>query len=301
MKSSSLLPLGFILLGAISCDKIWIHPHPPVARVQPEEAAEEPTAISHRVNKGETLFKIAKQYTGRGQNWKAIAAFNTGLKPGALKPGQEILIPASVLSSDATTYAGLDTNPELSYARFSLKNEDQPLTAKASMKARMAKNDAALAKAQKKSLKLAAKRAPALKETPIIKAKANTKIAPIVGDTPILKSPPTSSRPEAIEEFAEFTKPSPIGKVPPVIAAVPEIAPIAPTASITKKKNERVITAKTPIQKLEPTKSAIISKKDGRAHAREMDVNAKEPVAEEQSSRSSFYSCMADKCSLHNF
>lgn len=48
---------------------------------------------SYTVQKGDTLYKIAREKLGDVKQWKAIAAANPGLNPNALKAGQKITLP----------------------------------------------------------------------------------------------------------------------------------------------------------------------------------------------------------------
>jgi 5'-nucleotidase/UDP-sugar diphosphatase len=48
---------------------------------------------SYTVRKGDTLFSIAKQSYGNGNQWQRIASANPGLAPSTLKAGQKIMIP----------------------------------------------------------------------------------------------------------------------------------------------------------------------------------------------------------------
>src|SRR5688572_24273795 len=48
---------------------------------------------SYVVKKGDTLFGIARQTYGNGNQWQRIASANPGLSPGTLKAGQTIVLP----------------------------------------------------------------------------------------------------------------------------------------------------------------------------------------------------------------
>jgi nucleoid-associated protein YgaU len=52
-----------------------------------------PASVTYTVQKGDTLFAIAKQHYGDGNKWKKIASANPGLNPGAVKAGQKLIIP----------------------------------------------------------------------------------------------------------------------------------------------------------------------------------------------------------------
>ena len=48
---------------------------------------------SYTVKKGDTLFSIAKEVYGNGNQWQRLTAANPGLSPSTLKVGQKIAIP----------------------------------------------------------------------------------------------------------------------------------------------------------------------------------------------------------------
>ena len=77
-------------------------PQPVVAAVQPVEqpasfgttgATPAVAGSSYTVQKGDTLYKIAREKLGDPKQWKAIAAANPGLNPNSLKAGQKITLP----------------------------------------------------------------------------------------------------------------------------------------------------------------------------------------------------------------
>lgn len=51
------------------------------------------TGGNYTVKKGDTLYGIARQHYGDGKQWQKIASANPGLKPSALRVGQQIVLP----------------------------------------------------------------------------------------------------------------------------------------------------------------------------------------------------------------
>jgi 5'-nucleotidase / UDP-sugar diphosphatase len=64
----------------------------PVATAAPA-AAPAAGKGSYTVQKGDTLYKIARERYGDGKQWQKIASANPGLSPSTLKVGQKIMIP----------------------------------------------------------------------------------------------------------------------------------------------------------------------------------------------------------------
>ncbi len=60
----------------------------------------EPSPLIHKVRWGhETLYTIALWYTGKGYNWRRIAAANPGIKPRRIRIGDTIRIPDGLLTT----------------------------------------------------------------------------------------------------------------------------------------------------------------------------------------------------------
>ena len=57
------------------------------------EPANEPQTISYVVQKGDTLYGLAKRFLGNGSRWREIVAANPGLSADKLTAGKTILIP----------------------------------------------------------------------------------------------------------------------------------------------------------------------------------------------------------------
>jgi nucleoid-associated protein YgaU len=57
----------------------------------PAESPERPRV--YVVEKGDTLWAIAKQFLGSGNRWRELVAANPGLEPEKLSIGREIIIP----------------------------------------------------------------------------------------------------------------------------------------------------------------------------------------------------------------
>jgi hypothetical protein len=51
----------------------------------------------HKIQKGESLSKLAKQYYGDPQHWRELALINRAPKPGHLEVGEEILLPSATV------------------------------------------------------------------------------------------------------------------------------------------------------------------------------------------------------------
>lgn len=73
---------------------------PFTAQVRPEPL-EEPFLV-HKLKGGETLFIIAKHYTGDGRKWKEIAEFNLITDATRILPGQAIKIPKRICINTVT-------------------------------------------------------------------------------------------------------------------------------------------------------------------------------------------------------
>jgi 5'-nucleotidase len=74
-----------------------VQPVTAIAPVAPEPAAAPAAAHaaggSYTVQKGDTLYKIAREHYGDGKQWQRIAAANPGLSPNTIKVGQKLIIP----------------------------------------------------------------------------------------------------------------------------------------------------------------------------------------------------------------
>lgn len=67
---------------------------PPVPEPEPTPPAPIPPAPrTHTVQKGDTLWSLARIYLGDPKRWKEIVEANPGLKPEALPIGKTIVIP----------------------------------------------------------------------------------------------------------------------------------------------------------------------------------------------------------------
>ncbi|MGH7601390.1 MAG: hypothetical protein ACREOI_33945 [bacterium] len=51
----------------------------------------------HKIQKGESLSKLAKQHYGDPQHWRELALINRAPKPGHLEVGEEILLPSATV------------------------------------------------------------------------------------------------------------------------------------------------------------------------------------------------------------
>jgi 5'-nucleotidase len=61
--------------------------------VAPVAASAAGPARQYKVQKGDTLFRIAKSHYGTGGRWQQIASANPGLTPATLKAGATIVVP----------------------------------------------------------------------------------------------------------------------------------------------------------------------------------------------------------------
>jgi 5'-nucleotidase/UDP-sugar diphosphatase len=84
---------------------LYVPPSQPVQPVQQPVAIATPTdggasatvasgaGGSYTVQRGDTLYKLAREHYGDGKQWTRITAANPGLSPQSLKIGQKIMIP----------------------------------------------------------------------------------------------------------------------------------------------------------------------------------------------------------------
>jgi 5'-nucleotidase len=86
--------------AAQPAEPVWAEPSTPAPAVTETPAAAAPAAPapaaggkSYTVKKGDTLFSIAKEVYGNGNQWQRLTAANPGLSPSTLKVGQKIAIP----------------------------------------------------------------------------------------------------------------------------------------------------------------------------------------------------------------
>jgi LysM repeat protein len=66
-------------------------------RTQPKPEDLKPTDYYHQVRAGETLWVIAKWYTGKGGNWRLLAEANPKLDPDRIIVGARIRIPKNLM------------------------------------------------------------------------------------------------------------------------------------------------------------------------------------------------------------
>jgi 5'-nucleotidase len=64
-----------------------------VAAALPAAPATTAGGRPYKVQKGDTLFRIAKTHYGDGNRWQQIASANPGVTPATLKAGSTITVP----------------------------------------------------------------------------------------------------------------------------------------------------------------------------------------------------------------
>ena len=69
------------------------------AKLQPKPPQKSPYLLHKVTWPNETLYLIAKWYTGRTENWRTIADANPELDPHRIRLGMEIKIPAELLET----------------------------------------------------------------------------------------------------------------------------------------------------------------------------------------------------------
>lgn len=83
-----------------------------VAEKDPKQSNPPKYDLYHTVRDGENLWILAKNLTGEGMNWKALAEINKLNEQGTVLPGQTIHIPAS-FSKVAIDSVALENNTAL--------------------------------------------------------------------------------------------------------------------------------------------------------------------------------------------
>jgi 5'-nucleotidase len=68
-------------------------PFAPASAPAPTPAPAGTASHQYLVQKGDTLFRIAKTHYGDGNRWQQIASANPGLTPTSLKAGATIVVP----------------------------------------------------------------------------------------------------------------------------------------------------------------------------------------------------------------
>lgn len=87
------LTLLFAIGGCLSLNKL-LKPAPEKKSERPRE----PSYFLHKVRwPGESLSIIAKWYTGRLENWRALTKANPKINPGRMKIGRKVRIPETLM------------------------------------------------------------------------------------------------------------------------------------------------------------------------------------------------------------
>ncbi len=82
----------------------------PVVKPEPKNAVE--PLVFHTVAEGDSLYKIAKQYLGNGNEYRKIIAANPGLTEGSpIRPGQKLRIPAKATELVSKAGTTLESTP----------------------------------------------------------------------------------------------------------------------------------------------------------------------------------------------
>lgn len=85
--------------GSVRIDLPHEEPDPDPATVQAHVTEVQAPPLLHKVRWGhETLYTIALWYTGKGSNWRRLAAANPDIKPRRMRIGDTIRIPDALLT-----------------------------------------------------------------------------------------------------------------------------------------------------------------------------------------------------------
>lgn len=76
-----------------SPEPVTYDPMPVSAEPMVTEVPASTAGQTYTVKKGDTLYSIARQHYGNGNQWQKIAAANPGVTPANLKAGQTLTLP----------------------------------------------------------------------------------------------------------------------------------------------------------------------------------------------------------------
>lgn len=81
-----------------SFEPVQVEHYEPAPAVTIQQASFEPAPVAaapatHTVQKGDTLYSIARRHYGNGKHWQDIVAANPGLDPQKLPVGKTIVLP----------------------------------------------------------------------------------------------------------------------------------------------------------------------------------------------------------------
>lgn len=98
--------------------------------------------LLHTIVEGENIWVIAKQFTGDGKNWKAIAKANKLDDKGTVHPGQTILIPATLnkVALELAPADNLNDKKLVGKTKPEAQTSEQIITVPASFKGNSLKN-----------------------------------------------------------------------------------------------------------------------------------------------------------------
>jgi hypothetical protein len=301
------------------------------SETRPRARLQYPDPLNHVIAKGDTLMAISRRYTGSASNWKRIAAVNPGIDAQHLHPGEILIIPARLAKTELLSSSqglqesdfGMDTKADAvetpakkSTTRSARKTNEkksrhQPAAESNQTSAKKSRPATApttqrMATRRSEDAVAAEKPAQAKREVLIFDPASEDALARAArnaekGDIPAK----TASRQNEVtaKTIAE----------PPAAATLPRQSPSSLPSSpalpssldrnvaIQTRKPAQVSTNTQPQKRERAMLHASASKP---VNSVEQPAVLKKPArksAVAQDSRSTFYSCVADKCAVRSF